>query len=152
MMSKARIILMLQIQCPHSAHRRILEISHTLKSLFDLVIQTTLYPRSQVNIYVQLKHDSASAKTFQDGILKKEYWEATFEDCRDLNRRAPQHFRIATLLGFGDNKAFVKRLRICITIHSDHEHRGTCSLRPFPCFRCKTRLENASGDAVKEYV
>ncbi|KAF5375635.1 hypothetical protein D9757_008555 [Collybiopsis confluens] len=34
--------------------KRILEISQTLKSTFDPVIQSSLYPRSQIDIYVQV--------------------------------------------------------------------------------------------------
>lgn len=39
---------------PQAFHRRILEISQTLKSTFDPVIQSSLYPRSQIDIYVQV--------------------------------------------------------------------------------------------------
>lgn len=34
--------------------RRILELSQTLKSTFEPVIQTSLYPRSQIDIYIQV--------------------------------------------------------------------------------------------------
>ncbi|KAF9067187.1 ribosomal protein S5 domain 2-type protein [Rhodocollybia butyracea] len=34
--------------------KRILELSHTLKSTFEPVIQTSLYPRSQIDIYIQV--------------------------------------------------------------------------------------------------
>ena len=34
--------------------RRILELTHTLKSTFEPVIQTSLYPRAQIDIYVQV--------------------------------------------------------------------------------------------------
>lgn len=36
------------------AYRRILELAATIKSTFEPVIQTSLYPRSQIDIYVQV--------------------------------------------------------------------------------------------------
>ncbi|KAF9234606.1 citrate synthase-like protein [Melanogaster broomeanus] len=98
-----------------------------------------------------LNHDSAFAKAYQDGVSKKEYWGPTFEDSMDLrvfsssiaklpniagriyrnvfsNGKLPAidlnkdySHNLATLLGFGDNEAFVELLRLYITIHSDHE-------------------------------
>jgi citrate synthase len=92
-----------------------------------------------------LNHNSAFAKAYQDGVSKKEYWDPTFEDCMDLIAKLPNiagriynnvfgqrklaaidsskdySHNLATLLGFGDNVAFVELLRLYITIHSDHE-------------------------------
>ncbi|KIK63232.1 hypothetical protein GYMLUDRAFT_41560 [Collybiopsis luxurians FD-317 M1] len=106
----------------------------------------TLHPMSQFSLAVTaLNHDSAFAKAYQNGISKKEYWGPTFEDCMDLIAKLPNiagriyrnvfgqgklpaidptkdySQNLATLLGFGDNKAFVELLRLYITIHSDHE-------------------------------
>jgi len=41
---------------PYSFHvfRRILELSQTIKATFEPVIQTSLYPRSQIDIYIQV--------------------------------------------------------------------------------------------------
>jgi len=92
-----------------------------------------------------LNHDSAFAKAYQDGVSKKDYWGPTFEDAMDLIAKLPNiagriyrnvfgdgklpaidphkdySHNLATLLGFGENEAFVELLRLYITIHSDHE-------------------------------
>ena len=39
---------------PWSSHRRILEFAAAIKSTFEPVIQTHLYPRSQIDIFVQV--------------------------------------------------------------------------------------------------
>ncbi|KAI0762030.1 citrate synthase [Irpex lacteus] len=106
----------------------------------------TLHPMSQFSLAVTaLNHDSTFAKAYQEGISKKDYWGPTFEDAMDLIAKLPNiagriyrnvygqgklpaidankdySWNLATLLGFGDNKAFVELLRLYITIHSDHE-------------------------------
>ncbi|KAG6850249.1 citrate (Si)-synthase [Arthromyces matolae] len=106
----------------------------------------TLHPMSQFSLAVTaLNHNSAFAKAYQDGISKKDYWGPTFEDSMDLIAKLPNiagriyrnvfgqgklpaidpakdySHNLATLLGFGDNHAFVELLRLYITIHSDHE-------------------------------
>lgn len=106
----------------------------------------TLHPMSQFSLAVTaLNHNSAFAKAYQDGVSKKEYWGSTFEDSMDLIAKLPNiagriyrnvfgqgklpdidpskdySHNLATLLGFGDNAAFVELLRLYITIHSDHE-------------------------------
>ncbi|KAH8831265.1 citrate synthase [Flagelloscypha sp. PMI_526] len=107
---------------------------------------STLHPMSQFSLAVTaLNHNSAFAKAYADGIPKKEYWGPVFEDCMDLIAKLPNiagrifnnvygkgklasidlnkdySHNLATLLGFGDNDAFVELLRLYITIHSDHE-------------------------------
>ncbi|KAG9315107.1 citrate synthase-like protein [Chiua virens] len=106
----------------------------------------TLHPMSQFSLAVTaLNHDSAFAKAYQDGVSKKEYWGPTFEDAMDLIAKLPNiagriyrnvfgdgklpaidprrdySHNLATLLGFGDDEAFVELLRLYLTIHSDHE-------------------------------
>ncbi|KAJ6513447.1 citrate synthase-like protein [Mycena sanguinolenta] len=106
----------------------------------------TLHPMSQFSLAVTaLNHNSAFAKAYQDGVSKKEYWGPTFEDSMDLIAKLPNiagriyrnvfgqgklpaidpakdySYNLATLLGFGDNQAFVELMRLYITIHSDHE-------------------------------
>ncbi|KAH0584983.1 citrate (Si)-synthase [Termitomyces sp. 'cryptogamus'] len=106
----------------------------------------TLHPMSQFSLAVTaLNHNSAFAKAYQDGISKREYWGPTFEDSMDLIAKLPNiagriyrnvfgqgklpaidqskdySHNLATLLGFGDNDAFVELLRLYLTIHSDHE-------------------------------
>ncbi|KAF8207568.1 citrate synthase [Mycena galopus ATCC 62051] len=79
----------------------------------------TLHPMSQFSLAVTaLNHNSAFAKAYQDGVSKKEYWGPTFEDSMDLKDYS---HNLSTLLGFGDNQAFVELMRLYITIHSDHE-------------------------------
>ncbi|KAI6025037.1 hypothetical protein PISMIDRAFT_27353 [Pisolithus microcarpus 441] len=172
----------------------------------------TLHPMSQFSLAVTaLNHDSAFAKAYQEGISKKEYWQPTFDDAMDLIAKLPNiagriyrnvfsdgkvpavdlekdySHNLATLLGFGDNEAFVELLRLYITIHSDHEggnvsaHTGklvgSALSDPFLAFgaslnglagplhglanqevliwlrKIQSKIgENASDDAVKEYV
>ncbi|KAI0084095.1 citrate synthase [Irpex rosettiformis] len=106
----------------------------------------TLHPMSQFSLAVTaLNHDSTFAKAYQEGISKKDYWGPTFEDAMDLIAKLPNiagriyrnvyglgklpaidankdySWNLATLLGFGENDAFVELLRLYITIHSDHE-------------------------------
>ncbi|THG93199.1 hypothetical protein EW026_g7972 [Hermanssonia centrifuga] len=106
----------------------------------------TLHPMSQFSLAVTaLNHDSTFAKAYQQGISKREYWGPVFEDCMDLIAKLPSiagriyrnvygqgklpaidsnkdySWNLATLLGFGDNAAFVELMRLYITIHSDHE-------------------------------
>ncbi|KAI0688089.1 citrate synthase [Cytidiella melzeri] len=106
----------------------------------------TLHPMSQFSLAVTaLNHDSTFAKAYQQGISKKDYWGPTFEDCMDLIAKLPNiagriyrnvygqgklppidaskdySWNLASLLGFGENAAFVDLLRLYITIHSDHE-------------------------------
>ncbi|KAI6125145.1 citrate synthase-like protein [Pisolithus croceorrhizus] len=172
----------------------------------------TLHPMSQFSLAVTaLNHDSAFAKAYQEGISKKEYWQPMFDDAMDLIAKLPSiagriyrnmfsdgkvpavdpekdySHNLATLLGFGDNEAFVELLRLYITIHSDHEggnvsaHTGklvgSALSDPFLAFgaslnglagplhglanqevlnwlrKMQSKIgENASDDAVKEYV
>ncbi|KAF9650256.1 citrate synthase [Thelephora ganbajun] len=103
----------------------------------------TLHPMSQFSL--ALNHDSAFAKAYSQGISKKDYWGPVFEDSMDLIAKLPNiagriyrnvfgqgklpvidpakdySHNLATLLGFGDDEAFVELMRLYITIHSDHE-------------------------------
>ncbi|KIY68817.1 citrate synthase [Cylindrobasidium torrendii FP15055 ss-10] len=106
----------------------------------------TLHPMSQFSLAVTaLNHNSAFAAAYQKGIKKADYWEPTFEDTMDLIAKLPNiagriyrnvygkgkvpaidvnkdySANLSTLLGFGDNEAFVELMRLYITIHSDHE-------------------------------
>ncbi|KAG1735775.1 citrate synthase-like protein [Suillus lakei] len=121
------------------------EIPDFVKEIIDRC-PPTLHPMSQFSMAVTaLNHDSAFAKAYQDGVSKKEYWGYTFEDSMDLIAKLPNiagriyrnvfgdgklpaidnskdySANLATLLGFGDNEAFVELLRLYITIHTDHE-------------------------------
>lgn len=107
---------------------------------------SSLHPMSQFSIAVTaLNHDSAFAKAYQDGVHKRDYWGPTYEDSMDLIAKLPSiagriyhnlygkgklpsidptkdySHNLSTLLGFGDNNAFVELMRLYITIHSDHE-------------------------------
>ncbi|KAH9995737.1 citrate synthase [Russula vinacea] len=106
----------------------------------------TLHPMSQFSLAVTaLNHNSAFAQAYAEGIPKKEYWGPTFDDSMDLIAKLPNiagriyrnvygrgklppidvqkdySHNLSTLLGFGDNAAFVELMRLYITIHSDHE-------------------------------
>lgn len=121
------------------------ELPEFVKELIDRC-PNTLHPMTQFSIAVNaLNHDSAFAKSYAQGINKKDYWQPTYEDAMDLIAKLPaiagRIFRnvyadgkmpaidaskdysanLSTYLGFGDNKEFVDLMRLYITIHSDHE-------------------------------
>ncbi|KAJ6577253.1 citrate synthase [Mycena capillaripes] len=99
----------------------------------------TLHPMSQFSLAVTaLNHNSAFAKAYQDGVSKKEYWGPTIAKLPNIAGRIYRNVfgqgklpaidpakdyshNLSTLLGFGDNTAFVELMRLYITIHSDHE-------------------------------
>jgi citrate synthase len=96
-------------------------------------------------LLLQLNHDSAFAKAYQDGLNKKLYWGPTYEDSMDLIAKLPaiagRIYRncyggdklpaidqdadysknLSNMLGFGGDEKFVELMRLYLTIHSDHE-------------------------------
>ena len=51
-----------------SSHRRILELTAAIKSMFEPVILTHLYPRSLVDIFVQVQQDGGLLSAFISAI------------------------------------------------------------------------------------
>jgi citrate synthase len=91
-----------------------------------------------------LQTESNFAKAYADGLNKKDYWDAVFDDCMDLIARLPriaayiyrrkyrndEHINpnglldwsgnLAHMLGF-DVESFKELMRLYMTIHADHE-------------------------------
>jgi len=105
-----------------------------------------MHPMSQFSAAVlALQTESIFAKQYSEGLHKKEYWNATYEDSmnlianlhiiasriyRNLYRKGQGHIAVnpnldysenyARMMGF-DGKDFANLLRLYLVIHSDHE-------------------------------
>ncbi|TAD86631.1 MAG: citrate (Si)-synthase, eukaryotic [Bacteroidetes bacterium] len=88
--------------------------------------------------------ESEFSRRYSEGMNKRDYWAATFDDCIDLIARLPRiaayiyrrkyHFgqhiqpnglldwagNLAHMMGF-DNEGFKELMRLYMTIHADHE-------------------------------
>jgi citrate synthase len=97
-----------------------------------------------VTAIMALQTESNFAKRYADGMSKKEYWDATFDDAMDLIARLPRvaayiyrrkyknndHIHpnglldwagnLAHMLGYNDD-SFKELMRLYMTIHADHE-------------------------------
>lgn len=116
---------------------------HTFDVLDALPKET--HPMIQFNLAISsMSTDSCFAKRYAEGMNKKEYWDATFEDAMNLIARLPRiaayiyrrtyhngdHIapdatldwaaNFAHMLGFKD-KTFTDLMRLYMTIHADHE-------------------------------
>lgn len=91
-----------------------------------------------------LQHESNFARRYKEGLNKKDYWDATFDDAMDLIARLPriaayiyrrkykknQHIQpnglldwsgnLAHMMGYED-QSFFELMRLYMTIHADHE-------------------------------
>jgi citrate synthase len=91
-----------------------------------------------------LQTESNFAKKYAEGLNKKDYWDATFDDAMDLIARLPriaayiyrrkyrknQHIQpnglldwagnLAHMMGY-DDESFYELMRLYMTIHADHE-------------------------------
>lgn len=115
-------------------------VFHTIESL-----PLNTHPMTQFVVAIMaLQTESKFAKKYADGMNKKEYWEAVFDDSMDLIARLPRvaayiyrrkykfgdHIQpdglldwagnFAHMLGYEDEK-FKKLMRLYLTIHADHE-------------------------------
>jgi citrate synthase len=117
--------------------------THVFHTIEALPLNT--HPMTQFVVGVMaLQTESAFAKKYSDGLNKKDYWEAVFDDSMDLIARLPriaayiyrrkykfgEHIQpnglldwagnFAHMLGYEDDK-FKKLMRLYLTIHADHE-------------------------------
>jgi citrate synthase len=121
--------------------------SHVPNYVFDAIEALPLHthPMTQFSIGVlALQTESIFAKSYSEGISKKEYWDPTYEDCMNLIARLPRiaayiyrrkykngdHIQpnglldwsanLAHMLGLED-EGFKELMRLYLTIHADHE-------------------------------
>lgn len=123
--------------------RRAIVPRHVFSVLDKLPPQT--HPMTQFSIAIlAMRTESVFAKEYREGISKKDYWSATYEDAMNLIARLPRvaayiyrrtyhdgdHIEpdpkldwaanFAHMLGF-DSDDFKRLMRLYATIHSDHE-------------------------------
>lgn len=106
-----------------------------------------MHPMSQLSAAVlALQTESVFARKYSEGMNKKDYWHAAYEDSmnlianlpilsariyRNLYRSGQPHIphdpkldysaNYANMLGFGGNKIFDDLMRLYLVIHADHE-------------------------------
>jgi len=121
--------------------------SHVPNHVFDVIdaLPVTAHPMTMfVAGIMALQTESNFAKRYAEGMSKKDYWEAVFDDSMDLIARLPRvaayiyrrkyknndHIHpnglldwagnLAHMLGYNDN-SFKELMRLYMTIHADHE-------------------------------
>lgn len=121
--------------------------SHVPNHVFDVIdaLPLTTHPMTMfVSAIMALQTESNFAKKYGEGMNKKDYWEAVFDDSMDLIARLPRvaayiyrrkyknddHIHpnglldwagnLAHMLGYSDN-SFKELMRLYMTIHADHE-------------------------------
>jgi citrate synthase len=117
--------------------------THVFNTIEALPINT--HPMTQFVVGIMaLQTESTFAKRYSEGMSKKDYWEAVFDDSMDLIARLPrvaayiyrrkyksgQHIQpnglldwagnFAHMLGYED-EGFKELMRLYMTIHADHE-------------------------------
>lgn len=121
--------------------------SHVPNHVFDVIdaFPLTSHPMTMfVAGIMALQTESNFAKRYAEGMNKKDYWEAVYDDSMDLIARLPRvaayiyrrkyknndHIQpnglldwagnLAHMLGYSDN-SFKELMRLYMTIHADHE-------------------------------
>jgi citrate synthase len=121
--------------------------SHVPNHVFDAIeaLPKSAHPMTQFVIAIMaLQTESFFAKRYAQGMNKKDYWDATFDDAMTLIARLPRiaayiyrrkykdekHIQpdglldwagnFAHMLGFED-ESFKELMRLYMTIHADHE-------------------------------
>jgi citrate synthase len=121
--------------------------SHVPNHVFDAIeaLPVTSHPMTQFVIAIMaLQTESIFAKKYAEGMNKKDYWEAVFDDSMNLIARLPrvaayiyrrkykdgEHIQpdglldwsgnFAHMLGYQD-ETFKELMRLYMTIHADHE-------------------------------
>ncbi len=117
--------------------------NHVFSTIEALPIST--HPMTQFTVGIMaLQTESQFAKKYAQGMSKKDYWEATFDDTLDLIARLPrvaayiyrrkykwgEHIQpnglldwsgnFAHMMGYND-EGFMELMRLYMTIHADHE-------------------------------
>ncbi|MBP7931094.1 MAG: citrate (Si)-synthase, eukaryotic [Chitinophagaceae bacterium] len=121
--------------------------SHVPNYVFDTIeaLPITSHPMTMFVVGIMaLQNGSHFAKAYAEGISKKDYWDASFDDSLDLIARLPriaafiyrrkyknnQHIEPNGLLDWAGNFAhmmgyqdegFKELMRLYMTIHADHE-------------------------------
>ena len=121
--------------------------SHVPNHVFDVIdaLPVASHPMTMfVAAIMALQTESNFAKRYAEGMNKKDYWEAVFDDSMDLIARLPRvaayiyrrkyknndHIHpnglldwsgnMAHMLGYND-ESFKELMRLYMTIHADHE-------------------------------
>jgi len=121
--------------------------SHVPNYVFDAIeaMPVSSHPMTQFVIAIMaLQTESIFAKKYAEGLSKKDYWEAVFDDSMNLIARLPrvaayiyrrkykngEHIQpnglldwagnFAHMLGY-ENDTFHELMRLYMTIHADHE-------------------------------
>lgn len=121
--------------------------SHVPNYVFDTIeaLPESAHPMTQLVVGIMaLQTESEFARKYSEGMSKKDYWEATFDDAMDLIARLPRiaayvyrrkykngkHIQpnglldwagnFAHMLGYED-ESFRELMRLYMTIHADHE-------------------------------
>ncbi len=121
--------------------------SHVPNHVFSTIdaLPLSSHPMTQFVVGIMaLQTESTFAKRYAEGMSKKDYWEACFDDCLDLIARLPriaayiyrrkykggEHIQPNGLLDWAGNFAhmmgykdegFKELMRLYMTIHADHE-------------------------------
>lgn len=121
--------------------------SHVPNHVFDTIeaLPVSAHPMTQFVVAVMaLQTESQFSRRYAQGMSKKDYWEAVFDDAMDLIARLPrvaayiyrrkykggEHIQpnglldwagnFAHMLGY-ENEGFMELMRLYMTIHADHE-------------------------------
>jgi citrate synthase len=121
--------------------------SHVPNHVFATIeaLPVSSHPMTQFVVAIMaLQTESHFAKRYAEGMSKKDYWEAVFDDSMDLIARLPriaayiyrrkykggEHIQpnglldwsgnFAHMMGYGD-EGFHELMRLYMTIHADHE-------------------------------
>ena len=121
--------------------------SHVPNYVFDTIesLPVNAHPMTQFVVGIMaLQTQSSFAKRYAEGMSKKDYWEATYDDALDLIARLPRiaayiyrrkyrngdHIQpnglldwsgnFAHMMGY-DDESFKELMRLYMTIHADHE-------------------------------
>lgn len=121
--------------------------SHVPNHVFDTIeaLPVNTHPMTQfVTAIMALQTESTFSRRYAEGMSKKDYWDAVFDDAMDLIARLPRvaayiyrrkykngdHIQpnglldwagnFAHMMGYND-EAFKELMRLYMTIHADHE-------------------------------
>ncbi len=121
--------------------------SHVPNHVFEAIeaLPVNTHPMTQFVVAIMaLQTESHFAKRYAEGMSKKDYWDAVFDDAMDLIARLPrvaayiyrrkykdgEHIQpnglldwagnFAHMLGY-ENEEFKELMRLYMTIHADHE-------------------------------